>query len=568
MKRFFLLIFVIFSLFFFVSCGGDENALQDEGGETDGEGASLSLRAVREGASGCSDSMGFDCLSQDIAAISFQVRSKGETVFQKSIPRNELKNLKEIKGIKDAENATLLVSIFLGSDVSSPKWQGKATGLKFEKGKTTKVTLLLYPLAGQPKELAMPEGLTIPRFGHSTTVLPDGRVLVAGGFTSCGANGKCIAMESVEIIDMESGEVKTLAPMAEKRAMHTVVTLNDGSVLFIGGVQALNAMQQTNDEKFAKFPILPYSQTGAVAAIEHYMPSYPRYNMKENNLGIQIANTTEIMPDEIPFMTLQSIFVKQTLSETGENDAPIEVFLVGGVDADGQPSKKTYKFTITDSTLDDGTVSIGTVTEFAESSAQMLLPALAYADGSIVAAGGRQVDSETAASIISETSSVDFGDAKDNIFFTQSIAADGNLYTFGCYELESGNIVESNKNKIRKWDISGKEISVANDTLMTRGNNIIFPEAVYDSQKDRFIIIGGTNAADIYQVINATDLDVYGNDISNSPSHVMTDSRIMPKAAVVPAGVIVDRPVLVITGGTSALNSSGSAAKTIKINVL
>ena len=556
MKKLFLLIFVISSLFF-VSCGGSEDPAQDEGTETDNEGAALALRAVRDG--GCSGTMGFDCLSQDLAAISFQIRNgKGETVFSKSIPRSELKNLKEIKGIDEAENATLLVSVFLGSDVTTPKWQGKATGLKFEKGKTTKVTLLIYPLATQAMELEMPEGLTIPRFGHSMTVLADGRILVAGGFTSCGANGKCAATDSVEIIDMESGKIETLAPMTEKRAMHTAVALNDGSVLFIGGVQSLNATQQTKEEKFENFPLLPYGQIGAVKTMEQYMPSYPKFNMKENNLGTPIANITKPVTAEIPFSTYQSVLTKRTA------DNQTEVFLVGGLDSEGVPSGKTYKFTVTET--EDGSLPvIGDVTDFAESSAQMLLPALAYSDGAIIAAGGRQSDSEAAASKISASESVDFGEAKHNIFFTQSIAANNNLYTFGGYELnEEKNIKESTDNKIRTWNISGQEISVAKDNLLTRGNNVIFPESVNDSKNDRFIIIGGTNASDIYQVINATDLERY----KDSPTHSMTDKRIMPKAAIVPAGIVVDKPIIVFSGGTSALDSTGSAVKTIKINIL
>lgn len=557
MKKLSLLIFVIFSLFLFVSCGGDENASQDEGGESGGEGASLALRAVRDGESGCSGTMGFDCLSQDLAAISFQVRDgKGETVFQKSVPRNELKNLKEITGIKDAENATLLVSIFLGSDVSTPKWQGKATGLKFEKGKTTKVTILLYPRATQQRELAMPEGLTIPRFGHSATVLPDGRVLVAGGFTSCGGNGKCAATDSVEIIDMESGKVETLAPMTEKRAMHTAIVLNDGSVLFIGGVQVLNAMQQ--EENFDNFPLLPYSQTGAVTTIEQYMPSYPKYNMKENNFGTPIANVTKKISADIPFYTLQSVLTKRI------SDTQTEVFLVGGVDENGVPSNKTYKFTITET--EDGTVSPSEVTALAETSSAMILPTLAYSEGSIIAAGGREADSQNAASVISASESVDFGDAGNNIFFTQSLAVNSSLYTFGGYELESGNIKESNRNKIRTWNISDKEVAVGPSLKSPENNekNIIFPEVVYDSRNNRFIVIGGTEAANFYQVVNATDLEIY----TKSPSHIMTDSRIMPKAVIVPKDIVVDMPIIVITGGTSALDSSGSAVKTIKINIL
>ena len=267
MKNLSWLIFTVFALLCFASCGGNENDFS-QGDENEGDSVAVSLRVARDADSGCTG-MELDCITKELAAISFQIRNgNGEPVFQKSFTRSEMKNLKEIKGIKNADNATLIVSVFLGSDMNSPKWQGKATGLKFEKGKTTSVTILLYPLATQPKEISMPEGLTIARFGHSATVLGDGRILVAGGFPSCGANGKCVATESVEIIDIESGmiENKTLVNLNEKRAMHTTIALNDGSVLFIGGVQGFSATSQ--EEAFEDFPILPYSQLNAVKTIE------------------------------------------------------------------------------------------------------------------------------------------------------------------------------------------------------------------------------------------------------------------------------------------------------------
>ena len=577
MKDLLRLFFVIFSLFFFVSCGGNENgSAQENESDSDGDGAAVALRILRDADSGCTG-MQLDCITTDIAAINFQIRNgKGETVFQKSVPRNKLKDLgKELTGIKNADNATLIVAVFLGDNMNDPKWEGKATGLKFEKGKTTSATILLYPTAAQQKEIAMPERLETARFGHSATVLIDGRILISGGFTSCGSNGKCAATESVEIIDMESGKIETLAPMTAKRAMHTTVALNDGSVLFIGGVQGFSSVQQ--ESEFKNYPLLPYSQSGAVTTIERYMPSYPKFNMKENGLGTPIANYTEAVstPSEIPFLAFQSVLTKKI------SDTQTEVFLVGGLDEKDEnntPSNKTYKFTITDSTADDGSVSISEVSEFeevTESSEEseeavpspMLLPALAYSSGSILAVGGRNNSSKFAASLISENKSENIGENSDNIFFANSIVSDSALYTFGGMPNKSG-VLENSKNNgaTRKWNLDGSMtiFDKSENILRSWNANVAFAETVHDSNNNRFIVIGGTDAEDLYQVINATDFELYGS----SPTHKMTDKRIMPKASIVPAGVIGNRQILVITGGTSALNSSGSAVNTIKINLL
>ena len=577
------LIFLVFSLFFFISCGGNENA-QEETGDTDGENIAVSIRAAGDGS--CTG-LQIDCLSQQLAAVSFQIRDgQGETVFQKSVERKELadKNVK-LTGIKNVDNATLIVSAFgmneAGvADLNTPKWEGKVSGLKFEKGKTTSVTIILYPKNAQNQELSMPEELTVARFGHTSTVLADGRLLVAGGFTMCSSLGKCPATETVEIIDFESGKIELLSNMVEKRALHTAIALNDGSVLFIGGTQTFDVNLQ--ESAFEGFPFMRYTPTSAALKIERYMPSYPKYNMKENGFGSPVANFSEPLatPSTIPFSAFQSVLAERT------SDTEIAVFLVGGLDENGVPSKKSYKFTITET--DEGTVSVGEVTELAESSEPMLLPALAYSNGSLLAVGGRPAASEYAASVITESASEDFGSSADNIFFTRSIFADEKLYTFGGYEIDSktksfintkyrldengeemlddnGNpIAETRLNRNRTWDISGKSVTTAKDLLRSTDANVLFPATAYDQKNNRFLVIGGTNAANIYQAINADSLVPY----DKPTTHIMSDKRIMPSAAILPAGVISDNPAIVITGGINALDSTGSAVNTIKINNL
>lgn len=556
MKNLSWLIFTVFSILFLASCGGNENEAAQEEGETDGENISVSFRTA--GDAECTG-MELGCLRTQMTAVSFQIKdSNGETVFQKLMKSGEIKSKMKFTGIKNTENATLLVSVFGKTDgvedLDNPKWEGKATGLNFEEGKTTSVLILLYPKEVQSKEISMPEGLIIPRFGHTSTVLADGRILIAGGFTACYSNGKCPATETVEIIDLESGKVETLSTsMIEKRAMHTAIALKDGSVLFIGGVQTLGVNLQ--EESFPGYPQMRFVPSTASVTIEKYMPLYPKYNMKTNDFGTPIDNTSEsvITSEEIPFSAFQSVITERV----SENQ--IDVFLVGGLDEKGKPSGKSYKFTITES--EDGTVSVGDLEELKESSEPMLLPALAYRNGSIIAAGGRPTDSKYGASIISKSESTDFGTAKDNTFFMKGLSMDGNLYTFGGYGIKDGSLAESNFNKISKWNASGVE--TAETGLLTYSNNIVFPEVIYDNKNKRFLVIGGTNAANIQQVVDPETLK-----LQKDQSHTMTDKRIMPSAVIVPEGLIGDKPAIVITGGTSALDSTGSAVKTIKINNL
>ncbi len=68
-------------------------------------------------------------------------------------------------------------------------------------------------------------GMNAARFGHSATVLPDGRVLMAGGGTNPDA----------EIFNPAAGTWSATAPMTEARSNHAAVRLGDGRVLVISG---------------------------------------------------------------------------------------------------------------------------------------------------------------------------------------------------------------------------------------------------------------------------------------------------------------------------------------------
>jgi hypothetical protein len=59
---------------------------------------------------------------------------------------------------------------------------------------------------------------------HGATLLPDGRLLVAGGGT-----------RTAELYDPNSGTWSVTASMAELRSSHTVTLVTNGAVLVAGG---------------------------------------------------------------------------------------------------------------------------------------------------------------------------------------------------------------------------------------------------------------------------------------------------------------------------------------------
>ncbi len=74
--------------------------------------------------------------------------------------------------------------------------------------------------------------LNTPRERHTATLLPDGKVLVAGG--SSGAE----SLDSAELYDPATGKWNATGRLNGPRDAHTAMLLEDGKVLILGGQNA------------------------------------------------------------------------------------------------------------------------------------------------------------------------------------------------------------------------------------------------------------------------------------------------------------------------------------------
>ncbi|NTV72635.1 MAG: hypothetical protein HGA66_00300, partial [Holophaga sp.] len=72
------------------------------------------------------------------------------------------------------------------------------------------------------------------RFNHTATLLPDGRVLIAGG-TTPDLEGTDVST-LVEVYDPATNQFLTLGALLRPRASHTATLLGDGKVLLAGGL--------------------------------------------------------------------------------------------------------------------------------------------------------------------------------------------------------------------------------------------------------------------------------------------------------------------------------------------
>lgn len=105
----------------------------------------------------------------------------------------------------------------------------------------TALSLTLAACTPRPGAAA-PLALREPRASHSAALLPDGTILVAGGFRKGPDGHSQLYSDTTELIDPVRGRVVPGPALATARAGHASVELPDGSVLAIAGWSATGVL--------------------------------------------------------------------------------------------------------------------------------------------------------------------------------------------------------------------------------------------------------------------------------------------------------------------------------------
>lgn len=105
-----------------------------------------------------------------------------------------------------------------------------------EAGPTRSAMSRIAPnLSGTQKVTGNPD----PRFQHAAATLPGGSVLVTGGWRHNGAGPDAPPLSGAQIFNPYSGVWTDAAAMSRGRALHSAVTLEDGRVLVMGGINRI-----------------------------------------------------------------------------------------------------------------------------------------------------------------------------------------------------------------------------------------------------------------------------------------------------------------------------------------
>jgi hypothetical protein len=117
---------------------------------------------------------------------------------------------------------------------------------------TPHATAEIIDLADATPTWSRTGSMAYPRRHNNLTVLPDGKVLVTGGTSSCGFTNESGAVFAAEMWDPATGQWTTLASAAVVRVYHsTTVLLPDGRVLSTGSGDGGGASQQFTREIYS-----------------------------------------------------------------------------------------------------------------------------------------------------------------------------------------------------------------------------------------------------------------------------------------------------------------------------
>jgi hypothetical protein len=192
-------------------------------------------------------------LPSSIDSLSVDVFLPGESEPESSIHTVENLDDADMNGRPELSRGGLPRNVpfrirVTGRTGGAARFVGEVGPLVLGAGERRYIDIVMYPI---DDGLLLERSGAAARFLHTATPLPDGRVLIAGGYdvvtsAACGAGvppeSRCFSLSATDdalIFDPATGRFHPVAgAMLEARAGHTATPLPDGRVLIAGGASA------------------------------------------------------------------------------------------------------------------------------------------------------------------------------------------------------------------------------------------------------------------------------------------------------------------------------------------
>lgn len=104
--------------------------------------------------------------------------------------------------------------------------------------------------------------LITPRVDHTASLLPNGKVLVAGG--TANSNFANVFISSAELYNPATGTWQATGAMNTSRAYHTATLLPDGRVLVAGGWDSTTSTNELTSAELYDVTTGTWTETGAM----------------------------------------------------------------------------------------------------------------------------------------------------------------------------------------------------------------------------------------------------------------------------------------------------------------
>lgn len=216
---------------------------------------------------------------------------------------------------------------------------GGRTGSTAANGIVLNTAEVYDPVVNEWTETAGP--MSVGRRSHTATLLPDGKVLIAGGGSGV-ATASSQPIQSAELFDPATGLFTVIGNMVERRSAHSAILLDDGTVLISAGSNGTGTLFPTNtaeiydpaDNSFTPVGPMNYphlAQLPGKLRDGRIVQGSSYYNVTHTSAGGRITDESEIYDPATRVFTPIAPMFKQRIDIGAQGLLDGTLLIAGGV---------------------------------------------------------------------------------------------------------------------------------------------------------------------------------------------------------------------------------------------